>query len=152
MEKNLLQHKLLTEAFTENDSLKSAGNWARFIGVVFIIFALFALGILIFIFTNLSDLANQFMQLNGMSDQAMEFILGAGKWIFAFFMIIIASVLLVNAYYLINFQRKGASLYTFKQEINIQVSLHFLSRYLFISTLLGVLSTLLSLIAILYFA
>ena len=134
-----------------NDNLKSAGHWANFIGIVFLVMAILVLAINIFVFTNLNEIANQFMHLNGMSEQSLNFIHGAGKWLFTFIMLIIAAVMGINSFFLIRFYRKSNKFYISEVEQDLQQCLHSLSQYLFISTILGIFSMIITLMAILFY-
>ncbi len=124
------------------EHLGSTSKWTRFIGVMYTIFGILTLSTAILIIANVDEIAKILMQYNGISDSAMEFIQGAGKWLFLLIFLLISIVFFVNAFYLIKF---GNSFHDFRlrqEESNLTKSFDYMGKYLMITTILSVVSTL----------
>jgi hypothetical protein len=132
------------------EQLEVSSKWSRFIGSIY-----FAFGIMIVLMTvtmliNMNEMTQALMQINGMSDAVLEFIKGFGKWLFLLFMILMAGVMFINAYFLIKFKSSVFLFITNKQENELEHSFSHLANYLKITTILSIFSMLSSIIMIAY--
>lgn len=137
---------------TEGKSLlRQSGRWAKFIGIVYLCLAALLLIMLVLMLANLNLITNALMNINGVSQEAINFMLGAGKWLFALMIIISSLTLFLNGYFLARF---GASIKHYMlatDDLYLQAGFKHLGNYLLLTTILSLGSTLFSLVAILYF-
>ena len=148
MEKNtsILQQVELDSSGTEQ--IKTSGKWAKFIGIIFIVLAIISLLTFVGIFANMDSLLNVMMEYNGMSDQALAFMTGGGKYILIFPILIIIAVFVLNAIFLIRFRNGSENYFLTGNEDELASSFNNLGKYFKISVALGILSTIGSLIAV----
>jgi hypothetical protein len=100
---------------------------------------------------NLGFIANAFMDINGMSPESLHFMMGAGKWLFTLMMGLSALVLVLNGYYLVKFGR-SAKLHSLHQgEVSLSDAFVHLGKYLMITAILSLLSTISTIAAIFYY-
>ena len=131
--------------------LISTGKWAKFIGIVYLVLAalLFIMGILLF--TNLEIIASQIMEVSGMSQEALAFMMGAGKWLFILMIILSSAILAFNGYFLVKFGKSSKQYSLTFSENQLADSFAHLSKYMMLTTVLSILSILFSIIAIGYY-
>ena len=143
---SILQQVEIDSSGTE--LIKSSGKWAKFIGIVFIVMAALFLLMGIAIFANIDLLTERMMDYGRMSDQALAFIAGGGKYLFVLLLLIIIGVFVVNAVYLIRFRNASENYFLTGNEDELGASFENLSKYFLITTILGVASTIISFIAV----
>ncbi len=131
--------------------LVNSGKWAKFIGIVYLVIAALMLLIAILVFANLDLIANSLMNINGMSQEALAFMLGAGKWLFALMMALSCFILFLNGFFLVKFGAATKSYFIAYAEDTLSDSFHHLGRYLMLTTVLSILSTVFSVAAIAYY-
>ena len=129
------------------EQLAGAGRWARFIGVVYLVMAILTLSVTLLLLLNLNFIANMLMEANGISQESIEFIMGAGKWIFALFMLLSVFIMGLNGYFLLHFGKHSKQ----AGELPLQKTYYFLGRYLMLNTILSAVSTFFSIMAFLYY-
>lgn len=130
--------------------LQTAGRWARFIGVVFIILSLITLLTFILLLAQQDKIAASLMELNRMSSESLAFIKGGGKWLFGITLSIAVAVMMINAYWLIRFSFSSKNYIAQGEESELQNSFEFLNKYLRITVILGLFSVGVSIIAALF--
>lgn len=131
--------------------LNSSGRWAKFVGIVYLVIAGLMLLTTIVLFANLDLIASSLMDVYGMSNEALDFMMGAGKWIFALFMAISVFILFLNGFFLIRFGTSTGKYIKTYSETELENSFHHLTQYLMLTTILSILSTIFSLVAIAYY-
>lgn len=131
--------------------LKQSGSWAKFIGIVYLSLAGLLLVMLVLMLANLNLIASALMNINGVSQEAIDFMLGAGKWLFALMMILSCLTLVLNGYFLTRFGTSVRDYITSMEELDLHASFKQLGNYMMLTTILSLGSTLFSLVAILYF-
>ena len=148
-------HESIIQEFTIDSSgqahLFSAGRWAKFIGIIYLIMAGFSVLITILLFANLDHIADTLMDINGMSQEALDFMMGAGKWIFLFCMILSCLILVMNGLFLVNFGTNSGKYFHTQDENRLLKSFSYLGRYLMLTTILSTISTVFSVVAFLYY-
>jgi hypothetical protein len=131
--------------------LVNSGKWAKFIGIVYLVIAVLMLLIAILVFANLDLIATSLMNINGMSQEALEFMMGAGKWLFALMMALSCFILFLNGFFLVKYGSATKSYsFSFGEEA-LSGSFYHLSRYLMLTTVLSIFSTIFSIAAIAYY-
>ena len=131
--------------------LESSGKWAKFIGITYLTMAGLLLVITVLLFANLDLIANAFMNVNGMSQASLDFMMGAGKWLFVLVTLLSFCVMFLNGYFLVKFGISSKNYSHTYNESALSYSFIFLSRYLILTTVLSVVSTVSSVLAFLYF-
>ncbi len=142
-----------TEKFdtTGQHVLASSGKWSKFIGISYLVMAGLILLITVLLFANLDMIANEFMNISGISQESLDFMMGAGKWIFALLMAISCFIMTLNGYFLVKFGISTNKFVMFQDEKNLSESFISLGRYLMLTTILSVFSTCTSVLAFLYY-
>lgn len=131
--------------------LQQSGRWAKFIGIVYLSLAALLLIMLVLMLANINLISNSLMNINGVSQEAIDFMLGAGKWLFALIIMLSCLTLVLNGYFLARF---GTSVRTYilsMDDHDLQSGFRHLGNYLLLTTVLSLGSTIFSLVAILYF-
>lgn len=130
------------------EQIKSSGKWAKFIGIVFIVMASLFLLMFIGIFANIEMIVERMMDYGGMSEQALAFIAGGGKYLLVVLFLIIIAVFVINAVYLIKFRNASENYFLTGNETELGESFNNLGKYFMITTILGIASTIISAIAV----
>jgi hypothetical protein len=133
------------------NQLNNSGKWAKFIGIVYLFIATLLLLIAILVLANLDLIAAYIMDINGMSIEALEFMMGAGKWLFTLMMAFSCFILFLNGFFLVKFGGATKSYATTYTEDALTGSFHHLGRYLMLTTILSIVSTVFSVAAIVYY-
>ncbi|MCC7029189.1 MAG: hypothetical protein IT257_02710 [Chitinophagaceae bacterium] len=129
------------------EQLQSAGKWARFVGIVFIIFGSVLLFATILLLANFSSLMNEVIQLNGISEEMIDMLEKGGKYFIAFALILSAAVLFVNGVLLFRFGSYSNQYIRHKNESTLIASFENLKRYIYFSFIMACISAVLSLIS-----
>ena len=131
--------------------LQTAGKWSFFIGIVYLVFSglVFLTGILVF--GNVDYIVSALMNVNGIGESAMQFMLGAGKWMFILFILICSCVLVLNGILLVRFG-KSCSYYFFHKETKSLPSVFYhAGNYFLLTTILSIISSLFTLALIIFY-
>ena len=131
--------------------LGSAGKWAKFIGIAYLVMAVLLLITTILLFASMDAIADMFMNINGISPEALAFMMGAGKWLFILLMGFSFFVLLLNGFLLVKFGASSKTYTTTFNEESLSNTFLHLGRYMMLTTVLSVVSTISSIIAFLYY-
>lgn len=130
--------------------LSTTSKWTRFIGIIYAISGILVLAITGFLAANMDQVAQQLMEYNQMNETVMEFIQGGGKWLFILIMLVISFVIFINAFYLIFFRISFFAFITTKEENRLTETFDHMGKYLMITTILSILSTISSIGMIIY--
>jgi hypothetical protein len=130
--------------------LNTTSKWTRFIGIIYAISGILVLAITGFLAANMDQVAQQLMEYNQMNETVMEFIQGGGKWLFILIMLVISFVIFINAYYLIFFRISFFAFVNTKEENQLTETFDHMGKYLMITTILSILSTISSIGMIIY--
>ncbi|MBK7762921.1 MAG: hypothetical protein IPI46_06055 [Bacteroidetes bacterium] len=139
-----------TESAKHNE-LQSSGAWAKFIGIVYVLSAAMVLILIVLVIANLEMLAQKLIVLNGLSESTLLFLMGAGKWLFTFIMLVSGSVFFLNGFFLLKFGNSTKQYLASLHTEYIAKAFHYLGRYMMLTAVLSVLSTVLSLAALLFY-
>ena len=142
------QESILKEIVVDSsgaEQLKTAGRWARFIGIFFISMGSLVLLSSLFLFFSIDYFQEDLMQLNGMSESSFEFLSSYGKWILLLMMLIVVGVIVFNAYSLIKFSQNNNHFWHTRKEMHLSNSFYHLNNYLKITVILGIISVIISL-------
>jgi hypothetical protein len=151
MEQNETVFQAITIDSSGQGLLQSSGKWARFIGLVYLILAALLILITILLIANLQTIADAFMHLNGISNESMAFMMGAGKWLFAMSMALSTFILALNGLFLVRYGMSTKQYALHMAEVALENSFQHLSNYLILTTLLSVLSTVMTIAAIVFY-
>ena len=131
--------------------LVNTGKWAKFIGIVYLVIASLIILIAIFVFANLDLIATTLMDINGMSQEALEFMKGAGKWLFGLMMALSCFTSFLNGFFLVKYGGATRAYSMSNSEETLASSFDHLGRYLMLTTTLSIISTVFSVVAIAYY-
>jgi len=145
---SIFQQTGITEAGLTH--LNTTSKWTRFIGIIYAISGILVLTITGFLAANMDQVAQQLMAYNQMNETVMEFIQGGGKWLFILIMLVISFVIFINAYYLIFFRISFFAFVNTKEETQLTEAFDHMGKYLMITTILSILSTISSIGMIIY--
>jgi len=137
--------------FSGQYELGSAGKWGRFIGIAYLSMAGLLLITTIMLFASMDAIADMFMNINGISPEALAFMMGAGKWLFILLMGFSFFVLVLNGFLLAKFGSSSKTYTTTLDEESLSNTFLHLGRYLMLTTVLSIVSTISSIIAFLYY-
>lgn len=132
------------------DEWKLTGVWARFIGVTLFVFSVITALMLLLVLFNQDTIADQLMELNGMSPESAAFLTQGGIILFCILVLVIVSVLVYNAICLIRFHRSTKRYAIHPDEQVLHRSFFHLKRYFTITLVLGFVSLIISIISTLY--
>ncbi|HNB81835.1 MAG TPA: hypothetical protein PLP34_00180 [Chitinophagaceae bacterium] len=140
----LLKHP----AENESELLHSTGRWASFLAWIYLIAGFFLLAAMVLVIFNLDWIAHKLLLavMKGKRDTALQFILGSGKWIFAGITSISAGVCMANGVLLYRFASKSRS-----ENATGSLTFLYLGQYLKFTAVLSVISTVLTLSALLFY-
>jgi hypothetical protein len=137
--------------------LNYAGKWSKFIGIVYIVSSVLVFLTMAGMFiafeylADINEIADYGRNLYGISDEAMSFLLGAGKWLFIIMTLITSAVLFRNGYLLLKFETSSRSYFFSNQEEYLVHSFRYLTRYFMITVALSLFSTITTIVAIIYY-
>lgn len=129
---------------------KHAGVWARFIGVTLFVFSLITALMLLLVLFNQETIADQLMELNGISAESEAFLTQGGIILFCILVLVIVTVLVYNAICLIRFHRNTKRYAIHPDEQLLHRSFYHLKRYFTITLVLGFVSLIVSLLSTIY--
>lgn len=134
----------------DSTELATAGKWAQFIGIVFIILG--GITCLTFVFLLWKDdaIARKLMKINHLSEQSVNVIMTGGKVIFGGAMAVAVTVMFLVAFWLIKFHQaiKAFTLHHSEHELN--QTFDYLSKYFKITFVLGCFYLFVSVLGILF--
>ena len=139
-------------AFTDNHEgqLSSTTRWANFIGILYLIFAGLSLLLTVALVANMDAIARSLMEINGMSQEVIDFVQSGGKWLLLVFMLMVALVMFFNGWLLVRFRGSFRTFQEGRKEHDLAGSFQFLSQFLMLTTVLSVLSALSSVAMIIW--
>lgn len=132
---------------TGQSLLQTSGKWSNFIGIVYVIMAILMLLLCVGVYISADELVSRIRELAGLSNEAYEFITGAGKVIFLILSLIMVSVITLNGVYLIQFKNKISTFVISGEEHSLRDGFSQLKKYFTLTTILGAISMLISFIA-----
>lgn len=136
---------------TQYNALKGSGAWAKFIGIVYLLSAAMLFLIIILVIANLEMLVHKLIVLNGLSESTLFFLMGAGKWLFTCIMSISGLVFFLNGFLLLKFGNASNHFIITKQSELMENAFQYLGRYMMLTAVLSVLSTVISIAALLFY-
>jgi|JI10StandDraft_1071094.scaffolds.fasta_scaffold1199134_2 hypothetical protein len=139
----------------ENDEiaigeLTTAGKWARFIGITYLVIGGITLLSFILLILNQNAISSLLMEMNHMSVESVQFLMNGGKVIYGLVTLIAVSIMWLNAYWLIKFHSSSRLYQQTNAETQLALSFQYLSKYLQITVLLGILSLIVSILGVLF--
>lgn len=131
-------------AFNENHEaqLSATTRWANFIGKLYLIFAGLSILLAVALVANMDTIARSLMEINGISQEVIDFVQSGGKWLLLVFMLMVSLVIFFNGWLLVCFRGSFRNYQQNRKENFLTDSFQFLSRFLMLSTVLSVLSAL----------
>jgi hypothetical protein len=148
----MLSDQNVTISPFEMQQLKQASAWGIFSGIVYLILAGMVLLITVFIHVNLDLVVDILMNIVGMSnDIALKYSEILGNWQFVFLMSLSSLSLFLNGYFLIRFSHNAKAYLSSQHEKYLEGVYQQLGHYFILTTLLSIVSTILTVAAILYY-
>jgi hypothetical protein len=131
--------------------LAITGRWASFVGIVYLSLSAIVCLIMVLIVANLKYILDSLLLINGLSETALAFMMGAGKWLFMLMMAISGLNFFLNGLYLFRFGKATPHPGLVSEDEDLAGSFHSLAQYLSLTAILSVISLVMNLLAVVFY-